>query len=286
MGLIFLTLTLLSAVHATSVPPAPLPLNRSPFDLPYVGRRWVDGGPCARSDFRCMNVMALRYTNEIRARAGRYPLEMGTEYMLDNAMYHSQVQQRAGNIFHQDLGATPLGCSAHFSGENVAQNFVWATPNRATDPARICVEQLRDSPPHYKNIISDYSRASVMGIYIDGRDWIWCTQTFAVNVAYGQGKCAMANAEAGVRPQIQEQAPPQQVPPQQQAPPPQNRNSLNHSGLLRSGAHRSSLSTTSSHQKSPHKSRRGRRGHVKLYLGRLVARPNSSKQGEVIATAE
>lgn len=145
---------------------------------------------CTLSDTVCMSMVALNEVNKIRAGVGKAALSGGTMAMLQNALSHSSALADQERLRHQNLKETSLGCNAFFSGENLAQNNLI---NAGSPPnvARMCVKQLENSPNHYENIISDYHKYTVMGVYIDADDKVWCTQIFAVNVQFtSEGNCA------------------------------------------------------------------------------------------------
>lgn len=172
--------------------------------LSKIARRWGPGGPCQRTDALCMNRVALIYANRIRAAAGRAPYEMGTLAMFENALAHSKRMAGRGRLFHQSLKglnqAPGFQCKSFISGENVAQNYVPFDTSKPTDPAYMCMQQWKNSPGHYRNIISTYHKFVVVGVYIDSKHLIWCTQLFASTAAFGSGKCAKATGSSSARP--------------------------------------------------------------------------------------
>lgn len=120
--IIFIAAALLITIDAESpqtIIPAPLQMK-----LPFLSRwgryaGWVDGGPCKRDDYKCMNAMSLKYINEQRKRSGRRglkPLKMGTMAMLQNAMTHNKQMKKKHRLYHQNLRKVKLGCNAFFSG--------------------------------------------------------------------------------------------------------------------------------------------------------------------------
>eukprot|EP00171_Calliarthron_tuberculosum_P012369 IDg12369t1 len=182
------TATVVPRTQASRISKSPVSADRPALKTSV--REWVHGGPCSRSNYKCMNVVALKYVNKIRAQKNLSPYTLGTNAMLDNAMAHSFAQKRKGSLYHQDFRKVSLGCSSFLSGENVAMNHELMSRGTPTDPAKLCVNQLRDSPPHYKNLVSDYHAQAVMGVVVANDGYIWCTQTFTVNTKYGNGRCA------------------------------------------------------------------------------------------------
>lgn len=151
---------------------------------------------CGREDSICMSQVALNEVNKIRAGIGAPPYSSGTTSQLENAVWYSKKLAGTGYIVHQDLLKTPLGCGSFFSGENIAQN--WMTKQSGpTNAAQKCVQQLKGSPPHYKNIVSTYHNYVVMGVFIEPSGKVWCTQTFAVHTKFGSGKCAAVGTSEG-----------------------------------------------------------------------------------------
>ncbi len=160
---------------------------------------WVAGGPCKPNELECMSVKMLEYVNELRAQKAVPKLNAyknGAELHMANAMAHSKVMQAKGRIFHQDLPKVNLGCGAFFSGENVAKNHGLLGPKDSngqflpTDPARMCVHQFINSPPHRKNLENPTHQTAVMGVYVAADGYIWCTQTFAQNTKFTRkGAC-------------------------------------------------------------------------------------------------
>eukprot|EP00171_Calliarthron_tuberculosum_P014706 IDg14706t1 len=63
--------------------------------------------------------------------------------------------------------------------------------------AEMCVKQLKNSPPHYKNIVSTYHKYIAMGIYVEPNGKVWCTQSFSINTDMGSGKCAAIDDDEG-----------------------------------------------------------------------------------------
>lgn len=147
---------------------------------------------CASSDFKCMNRAALEYVNDIRDNLNLQPMQMGTRLMLKIAMHHSKALRKRGSLFHQDLKKVSLGCSSFFSAENVAQNHVYLSNRTPFDAAAMCIEQFVNSPKHYSTMISEDLSQFVMGVYIDERKYIWCTQIFAKETQFSTRKCAQA----------------------------------------------------------------------------------------------
>ena len=147
---------------------------------------------CTSSDFKCMNRAALEYLNSIRNKLNLQPMQMGTRLMLEIAMHHSKALSKRGSLFHQDLKRVSLGCSSFFSAENVAQNHVYFSQRTPFDAASMCIEQFVNSPEHYSNMISEGISQFVMGVYIDDRKYIWCTQIFATGTRFDAQKCAHA----------------------------------------------------------------------------------------------
>lgn len=155
--------------------------------------QWVDGGPCSRHDHNCMNTVALRYVNEIRAEKGLAPYDMGSTAQLENAMAHTSAMNKAGSLFHQNIHRVSLGCESLFSGENVSMNHLIYDSKYGSDPARLCVEQFRKSSQHYQNLVSSFHRQFVMGVVVASDNYIWCCQTFAVNTHFGSRRCETAD---------------------------------------------------------------------------------------------
>lgn len=165
----------------------------------HQGAYWVSGGPCSKGDIECMNKAALSYVNQIRSNANRAPLGPGTVAMLDNAMAHSRTMSKSGGIFHQKLNKLSPICNVRIAGENVAQNHEinMKPAGKGTDPAKMCVEQFRTSPPHYENLIESSFTNTVMGVLVGSDGYIWCTQTFSRSIKYGGGKCKKVPATSG-----------------------------------------------------------------------------------------
>lgn len=149
----------------------------------------LDNEPCKLHDIQCMNIRATRYTNRIRIQVGKNALNLGTEAMLQNALDHSNRMQRRDNLFHQNIATTNLGCKSVFLSENVAKNNLKIAPNsQSADSAWICIEQFRNNPFHYKNMIASHVSETVTGVFVFGGQ-IWCTQLFTVKTKFGSGHC-------------------------------------------------------------------------------------------------
>jgi len=149
------------------------------------------GGPCNLRDEECMSTQMLKYVNDYRKTQGiSKMLSSGSSSQLNNAMTHSKRMKEKGSIYHQEISRVNLGCSAFFSGENVAKNH--CTYGRTnTDPARMCVDQFIDSEPHRLNLINKNHESVSMGVYISDDGYIWCTQTFSQSTKFStSGSCA------------------------------------------------------------------------------------------------
>lgn len=149
------------------------------------------GGPCHLRDEECMSNQMLKYVNDYRKSQGLSKmLSSGSSSQLNNAMGHSKKMKQNGSIYHQKLSRVNLGCSAFFSGENVAKNHcIYGKTN--TDPARMCVDQFIESEPHRLNLINENHESVAMGVYISNDGYIWCTQTFTKSTKFStSGTCA------------------------------------------------------------------------------------------------
>lgn len=174
------------------------------LELRPTVRRWGEGGPCAREDSVCMNNMAVQYTNAVRGRAGKAPIESGSKYMYENAMKHSRNMMNGAPFEHQPIreGLTVGSgskCEALLTGENIAYDFV--PFSGASNPAKICVDAWEKSPGHYKNMIGDHAN-NVVGITIGKDNRIWCTQVFSQKKAGGAGMCAKPDNGVVVKPPV------------------------------------------------------------------------------------
>ena len=160
--------------------------------------RWSEtwnsnGAPCKMDDTSCMNLHALGIVNEFRNNSGVAPFKIGTKAMLRNAQEHSEAQRRKGAIYHQSFPVEICGIT--MAGENVAKNHIFfADPKTPSDPVKQCVQQFENSPPHKKNMLSPRATHFVMSTIFDqDTGYIYCTQTFWIDVKYGSGECASAS---------------------------------------------------------------------------------------------
>lgn len=150
----------------------PLPAAARPASAP----------PCARNDFVCWCVLAVKYTNDVRRRKGtRKMLRVGPQRQLDNALRYAKALARLGKLRHQNLidATKDVGCSRWMGGENIAFNY---EPN---DIAMRAVQQWVGSPGHLKNIVRDWFEDCVVGFYFapDGR--VYAVQTFSLVHGHG-----------------------------------------------------------------------------------------------------
>lgn len=166
-----------------------------------TSRNSIPSAPCATGDNRCWNQLGLKHVNRLRTSRTRgralQPLKMGTERMFDIAMKHSmRMHKKAARrrsrgktvTYHQNPRRIDLGCNSWFSGENVA----YVARKKAKDAAGLCLERFRKSPLHRNNLLSNVHRYVVLGVYVDSKGFVWCTQIFSTNTRFGGGKCKRA----------------------------------------------------------------------------------------------
>lgn len=199
-------------IHDYSVPPL---LHTSILDHHITAKKsWKSGGPCSRTDFWCMNAVGLKYVNELRKRvkpstdtdmdinvavkkqsllSPLFPLKMGTLAMVESALRQSKRMKRQHETFHQHLSHNHLGCYAIYHGENIAStHLILGEADKPSDPGKLCVEKFAKSKDHYRNMISSRNQHFAMGVYIDAKDYVYCTQIFTIHVKHGKGKCKKA----------------------------------------------------------------------------------------------
>lgn len=174
--------------HLSSTVPLPVLIPSITVRLP---RSCGTGGPCNLRDEKCMSNQMLKYVNDYRRTQGLSKmLTSGSSSQLSNAVSHSKKMKQRGSIYHQQISKVNLGCSTFFSGENVANNHC-SSDETNTDPARLCVDQFIQSPPHRRNIVSEYHESVTMGVYVSDDGYIWCTQTFSKSTKFStSGRCA------------------------------------------------------------------------------------------------
>ncbi|KAK1858063.1 hypothetical protein I4F81_000677 [Pyropia yezoensis] len=134
--------------------------------------------PCAPADAVCWNAVALRLTNDVRARRGGGrvpPLAAGSVAALANAGAHAAAMATRLGMVHQNLraAAAAIGCGAFVSGENIAQ-----APSGmagADNPAALCVRMWEDSPPHLANILEARNKEMAFGVYASAAKGVWST---------------------------------------------------------------------------------------------------------------
>lgn len=173
----------------------------------------------AGCDARCLHAATLAKVNGLRASLGKAPLLSGTVGMVDNAVAHSRHMAASGDFSHQDLGQVTayIGCDLFCSGENIAWfsgGAVGAAPDK-------CFEMWRNSPGHYRNMISD-NDYSAIGVFQGANGRVYCTQTLAKErsgakkTVVGGAKCDLAtgttpatgNGSAAEEPQNTQTTPP------------------------------------------------------------------------------
>jgi len=157
--------------------------------------------PCEDTDTTCWALQCNKYTNIIRADAGKDALELGSGYMLDNAIEWNKIMSSTNKFEHQDLqsGVTTgagTDCSTNLNGENIA----WFSKGMAKNWCHQCVMvQWKNSPGHYRNMITDRFKSGIVGVYLTSNNRVYCTQTFTTKTFSGYtGKCAAVGANTVV----------------------------------------------------------------------------------------
>lgn len=81
--------------------------------------------PCEDEDYDCWCVMAVKYTNDVRAKTGLPPLKVGSETMLKNTMDYAKTLADMGQLIHQEFSTAnaDIGCSLFQGAENIAQTI-------------------------------------------------------------------------------------------------------------------------------------------------------------------
>jgi len=160
---------------------------------------WIAGGPCPRDSVLCMNARGLKYVNELRYRASIKtkkeipPLTLGTVAMVDNALRQSHRMKLQHETFVDQPAKTYVGCYAEFNGENIAStHLILGDRSRPSDPAYLCVEKFAKTKKNFLHMIDSYNKQFAMGVYVDKKNFIWCTQLFTISVKFGEGKCEQA----------------------------------------------------------------------------------------------
>jgi len=153
-------------------------------------RGCTSGGPCALNDGACMSLMMLKYANEYRKSQNiKKMFTAGTRRQLGNGINHSKDMFKKKRIYHQNLNTKNLGCGSFFSGENVAKNHCALGP-KGSDPAKMCMQQFIESPPHRANLVNMKHQAVIMGVYVSNDGYVWCTQTFTMSTKFRRrGNC-------------------------------------------------------------------------------------------------
>lgn len=178
---------------AAAAPTTPSSSSSTPSPSPSLPTFFDESGltPCLPNDTVCWAVKSNEYTNRLRAEKGINSVSLGTEYMLDNAVAHSEGQDQMQSLYHQDLGAglflgKGTSCEVQVMGENVAY-FTGSTKNYAWQ----CVMIIwRNSEGHYSNIIRERFTVSTNGIFVGSDGRVTCTQTFVQTTFDGlTGKC-------------------------------------------------------------------------------------------------
>jgi len=120
--------------------------------------------PCEDTDTTCWALQCNKYTNIIRADAGKDALELGSGYMLENAIEWNKIMSSTNKFEHQDLQ----------SGVTTGAG-------------------------HYRNMITDRFKSGIVGVYLTSNNRVYCTQTFTTKTFSGYtGKCAAVGANTVV----------------------------------------------------------------------------------------
>lgn len=139
-------------------------------------------------DVHSLSAEVHRLTNLLRAEHGAEPLER-LEVLDGLSLRHSSNMASQGFFEHADPeGHTPADRMRLFlsdlvsrnSGENIAQRSLEARSN--TEFAEVLIQMWRDSPGHFRNMISKDFKHLGVGV-VKTEDRIYATQTFASGVA-------------------------------------------------------------------------------------------------------
>ena len=151
----------------------------------------------AQGDLEIMRQLIFEKTNALRAEKGLPKLER-LDSLMDLAQFHSENMVKHGFYDHLDhLGLNPTQRAEKFKvkawvkkgnrftgiAENIAQtpwfeNVRGCGDTRAEeDLARCMVTGWKNSSPHYKNILGDYTYLGV-GLFFDKKGIGYGTQNF------------------------------------------------------------------------------------------------------------
>ena len=158
------------------------PSTKRPTSKPPSGAR---SGRCAEKDVICWSKKALALTNAVRKKEGvSQMLKHGTQAQMNNAMKHARYLARIGYLKHQVLqtATKEVKCERFVSGENLAYHY------EKDNVAGMCVDLWISSRGHFLNLVRDWFKEMVMGVYFAGDGRVYCVQTFALiypSSAYG-----------------------------------------------------------------------------------------------------
>lgn len=151
----------------------------------------------AQRDLKLMRQLIFEKTNALRIEKG-LPKLLALDSLMDLAQFHSENMVKYDFYAHIDhLGRSPIDRAEKFKlkawvrkgnsftgiAENIAQipwfeNVIGCGDTRnVEDLAQCMVAGWKNSPPHYKNIMGDYTHIGV-GLYFDEKDMGFGTQNF------------------------------------------------------------------------------------------------------------
>ena len=170
---------------------------RTSLFFAFISMAFCAASSFAQGDLEIMRQLIFEKTNALRAEKGLTKLER-LDSLMDLAQFHSENMVKHGFYDHLDhMGLNPTQRAEkfkvkawvkkgdRFSGiaENIAQtpwfeNVRGCGDTRAEeDLAQCMVTGWKNSPPHYKNILGDYTYLGV-GLFFDKKGVGYGTQNF------------------------------------------------------------------------------------------------------------
>ena len=170
---------------------------RTSLSHAFISMVFCAASSFAQGDLEIMRQLIFEKTNALRTEKGLSKLEQ-LDSLMDLAQFHSENMVKHGFYDHLDhLGLNPTQRAEkfkvkawvkkgnRFSGiaENIAQtpwfeNVRGCGDTRAEeDLAQCMVTGWKNSPPHYKNILGDYTYLGV-GLFFDKKGIGYGTQNF------------------------------------------------------------------------------------------------------------
>ena len=170
---------------------------RTSLSFAFISMAFCAASSFAQGDLEIMRQLIFEKTNALRAEKGLTKLEL-LDSLMDLAQFHSENMVKHSFYDHLDhMGLNPTQRAEkfkikawvkkgnRFSGiaENIAQtpwfeNVRGCGDTRAEeDLAQCMINGWKNSPPHYKNILGDYTYLGV-GLFFDKKGVGYGTQNF------------------------------------------------------------------------------------------------------------